>query len=543
MISANHILSLFTILSLGLFIGKFTFKGFSLGAAGVLIIGIIFGSFHYKLPDGIIELGLILFFYSVGLQSGPQFFGIFKKSSRKFLVIGLVPIFFSFTATILLYFWSDLPPELILGIFTGSLTSTPSLAAAMDILGQLNHKSLTPELVSLSYGFVYPFSLLLVVAALQIIPKIMKKDLEIEKKSFEEDIKKHHDSLITRQFRISNPNCDGLRIKEFNPQKNNFRRNEINILSIQRDNQSFPASADFILKLEDILTIVGSINELETMKLIIGEELITPFELDNSISVIEVEVSENELVGKTLRELSLYENYKVLITRINRQDIEFVATGNSELLIGDQIQVVGTAQAVTQFVEKISAHSNTLEDTQMFSFVFGLLLGIIVGSLRIPLPGGMHLELGLAGGILITSLLLGFYGKLFSFKMYVPQAAKNFCREFGIILFLAGVGTQAGALNLFRLFSAEGFFLVVMSLVLALISILTTFIISYKFYRDNVLGSLGYICGNMNNISGIAALRLLSKSDLPALSYTAIYPLSLVFKIIFTQILVLIFSF
>ena len=382
---------------------------------------------------------------------------------------------------------------------------------------------------------MYPFGLLVVVLIIQLIPKISKKNLVLEKESFENHIKNHHKRILSRQYKITNPNCDGLTIQEFNPQ----RRNDINILSIKRGEFSYPASANFELQLGDTLTLLGSEEELTTMKLLIGDEVKSPIELDKNISVVNIEVSEVAIVGKSLRELNLYSQSNVMITTIKRQGIELLATGESRLQIGDDIQVLGKSEHVDTFIKKISRYKNALDDTQMFPFLLGLLLGVMLGTIQFPLPGGLHLELGIAGGSLIVSLLIGYYGRLGPIKMYVPQAAKNLCRELGLLLFLACIGTVSGSGNFGKTIIENGATIICFGFSITFIVLSLTFIISHFIYKENILATLGYICGVMNNVSGVGAIRMMTKSELPALSYTTIYPLSLILKIILTQVFLL----
>ena len=132
-------LLLFAIIGIGFMVGQVKIKGFSLGIAGVLFIGLLFGSWHspstvetqqtLSIAREITEIGLILFVYAVGLTSGPGFFASLKKRGIRFnLVVGLVLIV-SALLTLMLGRFMELRPGIIAGAFCGGLTNTPALAA------------------------------------------------------------------------------------------------------------------------------------------------------------------------------------------------------------------------------------------------------------------------------------------------------------------------------------------------------------------------------------------------------------------------------
>src|SRR5512145_1226754 len=129
---SEQMLVLFAILALGSWIGRLSFRGLSLGSAGVLFVALVFGHFGFNVPRGVMELGLLLFVYAVGLQAGPRFFRTFRRHGIQFVVIALAIAGAGALAAGAVGVWLKLPYNLVAGLFTGALTCTPALAAAID---------------------------------------------------------------------------------------------------------------------------------------------------------------------------------------------------------------------------------------------------------------------------------------------------------------------------------------------------------------------------------------------------------------------------
>ncbi|NMC62606.1 MAG: hypothetical protein GYA55_05490, partial [SAR324 cluster bacterium] len=430
---------LFLILVLGFALGRYKVKGVSLGTAGVLFSALIFGHFGFHIPKEIMEMGLLLFVYAVGLQAGPHFFRNFRRVGMHFFVVILVSIISGTIAAILVGWYLNLRADLTVGILTGALTNTPALASAIDVvtrqgLGQ-------GSMVSVGYGIAYPFSMLGVVLLMQWLPRLLAKDLPSEEAKWKAESLQEYPSLMAKQFLITNSNCDGKTIRELNP----GRMCDANISRLRRGNDIFTVKPETVLKCGDIVRAVGSLKELDLLRVLFGEETDISMDLNQNIVSVDIEVSDDSISLKTLGELHVLEKYGVIITRLRRGDVEFSPNGNTVLLLGDQLRIVGERSAVDDFINLIGRDESRLDETTMLPFLLGLLLGVAAGNIPFPLPGGMSIRLGGAGGVFLVSLGLSHYGSVGRFGFFVPQAAKNFSREFGLMLFLAGAGTIAGA--------------------------------------------------------------------------------------------------
>ena len=189
--------SIFAIIAVGFALGRITVKGISLGDAGVFIIALVFGCLFYsqleaQLPGftdkalKIVEnLGLILFVTSVGFIAGPKFFGNFKKNFKSYVVLALVVILAGGLAAVgCIYFGRGVMGEenheeftaMIVGLLSGSLTSTPAFSAAKATVSEAYEGA-----VSVGHGIAYIFGVIGVVLFVQIIPKLTRADMETER--------------------------------------------------------------------------------------------------------------------------------------------------------------------------------------------------------------------------------------------------------------------------------------------------------------------------------------------------------------------------
>src|SRR5512140_2326743 len=129
---ASPILTLFVVIGLGFLLGQINLFGFRLGVAGVLFMGIAVGALDkaISLPEIVPSLGLIIFVYTIGIQSGPAFFASFKKQGSRDNLLALGLLLFAAALTLSLGTAMHMSRARIAGLFSGSLTNTPAAAAA-----------------------------------------------------------------------------------------------------------------------------------------------------------------------------------------------------------------------------------------------------------------------------------------------------------------------------------------------------------------------------------------------------------------------------
>lgn len=528
---AEEMFILFAILALGAWIGHWSWRGISLGSAGVLFAGLVFGHFGRSIPKEIMDFGLLLFVYAVGLAAGPSFFRTFRRRGSQFVVIALVIGGTGALVTAALAWMLGLSPALAVGLFTGALTCTPALAGVLDVLRRTLPES--AALASVGYGIAYPFSMIGIVILTQFLPRLLKRPVQAEEADWHREKTAENPGLLARQFRVTNPNCDGRTIAEVNPR----RMAQVNLSRIKQRNEVLIATPETVLHLGDVVMAVGAPDELDKLTLVLGEETTERMDLNANVLSMDVELMEESLTGMTLGQMRLWEQYNVVITRIRRQGIEVVPQRNVSLERGDGIRLVGEKTAVESFIRKAQGSPRKAGETSMIAYLAGLLLGVLVGLVPVPLGDGLTVKLGMAGGVFIVSLLMGHFGKIGSLAIYVPPAAKNLTRELGLMLFLAGAGTNAGA-HLLDVLQDQGWILVLAGIAVTTLSALAGLAVMVKGYNLNLLSVMGALTASMTNPPALAAANAQSETDLPALSYASAYPAALIFKILLAQLLV-----
>ena len=528
---ADQMLALFTILALGALLGSFSWRGISLGTAGVLFVALVFGHYGISVPKAVQDLGLLLFVYAVGLQAGPRFFRMFRKQGLGYVIIGVAVALTGALATLGLAYALKLPDDLATGLYTGALTCTPALAAALDVFARLLPS--TSAAVSVGYGIAYPFSMIGVVLLVQFLPRLLRRDLRAEEQNWLAERQKEMPSLVVKQLLITNRNMDGKSLRELDP----HRLAHVNITRVRRGDQVSIVKPDYILHLGDIVMAVGPHSEMEKIKLVLGEETEVPMDMNASIATQDLELNSALFVGRTLAELQVWENYGVIITRIRRQGLEISPVGSMLLEIGDGLHVVGDRQDVQEFIKKAGGDTRKAEETNMLPYLLGLVLGVGLGLIPFHLANGVDVKLGTAGGAFLVALLIGHFGRIGPLRLYVPAAAKNLTRELGLMLFLAGAGTTAGA-QFVQVIQNQGWSLLLAGAVITLVSVAVALFLTMKVFKLGTLGTLGAMTAAMTNPPGLSAANNQTATDQATLAYASVYPASLIFKILLAQILV-----
>jgi len=522
---------LFAILTLGAWLGQWSWRGISLGTAGVLFAALAFGHLGFGIPREIMDFGLILFVYAVGLTAGPSFFRTFRLRGIRFVVLALVTVGTGAIFTVLLAILLNLSPALAAGLYTGALTCTPALAAVLDHLHQFSPE--IAPLASVGYGIAYPFSMISMVLLVQFLPFVLKRPLKAEEQQWLAEKEAETPGLVAQQFRITNPNCEGRSVAEVNPR----RLAQVNLSRVKRNEHVFAARPETILHLGDVVMAVGPAEELAKMTLLLGTQTHERMDVNADVLSMDVEVMDESLTTKTLAQMRVWEQFTVVITRIRRQGLEIVPQGNVTLERGDGIRVVGEKSAVEAFIRRAQGSPRRASETSMTAYLFGLLIGVLIGLLPLPMGRGVTVKLGMAGGVFLTSLLIGHFGRIGPLRLYVPPAAKNLTRELGLMLFLAGAGTNAGA-HLVEVMQNQGWILLLAGAGITILSALTGLVVMIKLYKMNLLAAMGCLTAAMTNPPALSSANNQTETDLPSIAYASTYPVALIFKIVLAQALV-----
>lgn len=170
----NELLIIFLIMVLGYAFGHVNFFGIKFGASAILIVALFFGHFGFEVPKFLAKLGLVLFLAPIGLMAGPSFMANIKKNGISFLAISFITTAIGGVLIVLISKLFNIELSLSMGLSTGAMTSTSMLGTV---------KSLTnSNLPGVGYGIAYAFGVVGVVLIVQLLPRILKVDVDEENK-------------------------------------------------------------------------------------------------------------------------------------------------------------------------------------------------------------------------------------------------------------------------------------------------------------------------------------------------------------------------
>ncbi|EHN3595392.1 putative transporter [Escherichia coli] len=532
----------------GLFIGNVKFRGIGLGIGGVLFGGIIVG--HFVSQAGmtlssdmlhvIQEFGLILFAYTIGIQVGPGFFASLRVSGLRLNLFAVLIVIIGGLVTAILHKLFDIPLPVVLGIFSGAVTNTPALGAGQQILRDLGTPMEMVDQMGMSYAMAYPFGICGILFTMWMLRVIFRVNVETEAQQHESSRTNGGALIKTINIRVENPNLHDLAIKDV-PILNG---DKIICSRLKREETLKVPSPDTIIQLGDLLHLVGQPADLHNAQLVIGQEVDTSLSTKGTdLRVERVVVTNENVLGKRIRDLHFKERYDVVISRLNRAGVELVASGDISLQFGDILNLVGRPSAIDAVANVLGNAQQKLQQVQMLPVFIGIGLGVLLGSIPVFVPGfPAALKLGLAGGPLIMALILGRIGSIGKLYWFMPPSANLALRELGIVLFLSVVGLKSGGDFVNTLVNGEGLSWIGYGALITAVPLITVGILARMLAKMNYLTMCGMLAGSMTDPPALAfANNLHPTSGAAALSYATVYPLVMFLRIITPQLLAVLF--
>ncbi|EFD7703219.1 putative transporter [Escherichia coli] len=532
----------------GLFIGNVKFRGIGLGIGGVLFGGIIVG--HFVSQAGmtlssdmlhvIQEFGLILFVYTIGIQVGPGFFASLRVSGLRLNLFAVLIVIIGGLVTAILHKLFDIPLPVVLGIFSGAVTNTPALGAGQQILRDLGTPMEMVDQMGMSYAMAYPFGICGILFTMWMLRVIFRVNVETEAQQHESSRTNGGALIKTINIRVENPNLHDLAIKDV-PILNG---DKIICSRLKREETLKVPSPDTIIQLGDLLHLVGQPADLHNAQLVIGQEVDTSLSTKGTdLRVERVVVTNENVLGKRIRDLHFKERYDVVISRLNRAGVELVASGDISLQFGDILNLVGRPSAIDAVANVLGNAQQKLQQVQMLPVFIGIGLGVLLGSIPVFVPGfPAALKLGLASGPLIMALILGRIGSIGKLYWFMPPSANLALRELGIVLFLSVVGLKSGGDFVNTLVNGEGLSWIGYGALITAVPLITVGILARMLAKMNYLTMCGMLAGSMTDPPALAfANNLHPTSGAAALSYATVYPLVMFLRIITPQLLAVLF--
>lgn len=540
--SIPHIVVVYTfVIAFGGLLGKIKVKGVSLGVTFVLFVGLLMGHLGVQIDPAVLgfikDFGLVMFVYAMGLQVGPSFFSSFRRGGVRLnlLAVGYVLLGVAILLSVYGIMGGKIELPVLVGIMQGAVTDTPGLGAAVEAL---NHTDYDGIPIGLSYAVAYPFGMVGILVGIILLRFILHIDIEAENEDINKRARDDADELSKMTIRVTNRNLDGQTVAEC--VKLIGRKY---VISRMLDNgKLIVPAANTVIHYDDIMLVVTAHADAAAVLAFLGEIDNSAVWIENDAAMVSrrIVVTKNEINGKSLSSLRLRSVYGVNITRVSRSGYDLVASPDLVLQVGDKVMVVGPADAVKKAEQMLGDTLKRLRYPHIVSLFFGMFAGVIVGCMPIYIPGmPMPVKLGLAGGPLIVSILVGRFGYKAKLISYTTQSANLMMREIGLSLFLASLGVSSGGKFVSAIMDGGGLLWIGIGLLITLVPPLVIGTIARKLFKMNYCTIIGLVAGSSTNNSALAYTTQMVDNDSPAVAYTTVYPLVTFLRIIIAQTLIL----
>jgi putative transport protein len=462
--------------------------------------------------------------FSVGIQAGPGFFESFRKTGKVLIALAVLVITTGAGVTLLMAWIYDIDYRMAVGLFTGALTSTSGLAAAIE--------STRSPLSSIGFGIAYPFGVIGVILFARLSPRLYRVNIREEERKFEAELQSDHPPLISKNFIVENPNIFGRTLGELDLRG----LTHTNISRVVKGGDIVRAEAGTTLDKWDIVRAVGTGDNLNRLAYLIGRESQEEIPLRGKNTVRRFLVTNKEVISKSLQHLGLLQNYNATVTTIRRSGIDITPKATSKLRFGDKLTLTLPEDNIPRVGELLGDNRKKMDELNFLPIALGILLGILLGEITIPLFGSVQFKLGLTGGVLISALVLSKVGKTGSIVWNVSGTANMFLRKLGLIMFLSVVGTHAGE-QLVETIQTNGIRYLVSGIVITLVPMVLTITLGYCLLKMNFLSLIGSLTGSMTSTPALSAVEPMTGTNAPQIAYATVYPFALVLLIIVSQLL------
>jgi putative transport protein len=535
-LSTHPLILLFLIVGIGFFLSHIKVKGVGFGVAFVLFVGIAFGAWGKGLFDTkeqvekleiMGQVGLMLFVYTIGLQAGPAFFRILKKNGIYIALLGIIVLILSAVMAGLNTYIFGIDPIMATGIFCGALTNTPALAAAAEFL----HGNPDAYKLTVGYSVAYPLGVIIPILWSQFVARRRNIDVVHETKRAERQSGAGSEPPVTMNVIAKNPEILGKMLSEILPPQAIASR-------LKRYGQIKIPTSDTRVQAEDVFHIVGTGRNIEKIKKLFGGESLQPGpeEYRGDIDFRRIMLTNPRLAGRTLAELQLEDAWEGVVTRVRRGDTDFVPTPDTKLERGDRLRVVAPADKMEKITKLLGDRFKSIAEADYFSFAAGILAGLIIGYIPIPLGGDVNLKLGIAGGPMVVGLILGYLGRTGNIYWSMPLNTNLTLRQLGLVLFFAVVGIKAGG-GFATAIAGQGFGILLAGAFVTIVLSVGILFGAMRILKMDWVSATGTLGGAQTQPAVLSYIGDLSQSESPNAAYAAIMPVAMLMKILLSQLL------
>jgi putative transport protein len=535
LLTGNYILLLFVVLTLGLCLGKIRLGSVQLGnSIGVLVVSLLLGQQHFAINTDALNLGFMLFIFCVGVEAGPNFFSIFFRDGKNYLMLALVMVGSALLIALGLgnvFGWGI---GLTSGMLAGAMTSTPVLVGAGDTLRHSGLSgqalALTLDQLSLGYALTYLIGLVSLIFGARYMPRLQHQDLQTSAQQIARERGLDTDSTrkvflpVIRAYRVGSELvawADGKNLRELGI----YRQTGCYIERIRRNGILATPDGDAVLQQGDDIALVGYPDAHARLDPSFrnGKEVFDRDLLDMRIVTEEIVVKNHNAVGRRLGQLKLTD-HGCFLNRVIRSQIEMPIDDNIVLNKGDVLQVSGDARRVKTVADRIGFISIHSQVTDLLAFCAFFIVGLMIGMISFQFSS-FSFGFGNAAGLLFSGIMLGFLHANHPTFGYIPQGALNMVKEFGLMVFMAGIGLSAGS-GISNGLGEVGWQMLVSGLLVSLLPVAICFIFGAWVLKMNRALLFGAIMGARTCAPAMEIISDAARSNIPALGYAGTYAIA-----------------
>ena len=530
------------IIAIGLALGKIRVWGISLGVTFVFFAGILAGHIGLSIDPTILHytenLGLVLFVYELGRKVGPGFFSSFRKGGLELNMLGLGVMIIGTVMAILYTLLLGVPIGDATGLLCGATTNTPALGAAQQALEQVG---LSANGAALSCAVTYPLGVVGVILAIILMRKMFIRPGTPLSSPHDDS-----DTTFIAEFRVCNPAIYDMTVRQISA----LAGTKFVISRLWRDDTVSLPESDTVIQKDDHLLVITTPENNERLKVLFGHQEERDWNkkdidwnsIDNQLVSRRIIVSRPSINGKKLGSLHLRKQYHINISRISRSGLYLLATPELVLQLGDILTVVGSAADIEKVEQTLGNIEIKLKDPNLGAIFLGIVLGLVIGSIPIMVPGiSTPIKLGLAGGPIIIGILIGRFGPQFRLVTYTTRSANLMLRGIGLSLYLACLGLEAGSHFIDTIMRPEGLLWILLGFLITIVPVIIMGFVALKICHIDFGLTCGMLCGSMANPMALNYANDIVPNDYATVSYATVYPLSMFCRVIIAQLIILAF--
>ena len=510
--ASSPLLALFVVVALGAAIGAIRIGPLRFGAAGALFVGLTVSALHPEVVSthmSIVQpMGLAFFVYCVGISAGATFFQDLRKQTNLLALTIIVCVVGALIALVggrLL----GLSSGLTSGLFTGALTAAPALDTATRLTGDPN--------AAVGYAFGYPVGVIggILIVTITVTRKwVGPKDMPSLAGSSLEAVSIHVSKHINTR------DIDA------------WRDQRVRLSYLRRDGRTRVTAPGEDLLPGDHVVMVGDPASIKEAAPLVGEILDHNLEDDRSDLAFErIVVSNPDVAGRSVSELNVTKRFGAVITRVRRGDLDLLARDDLDLQLGDHVAVVVPTDELDDIAEWLGDSERRVAEVDGMAFGIGLVLGLLLGIVSFPLPGGQGFQLGAAAGPLIVGMLLGALRRTGPLVWTLPAAANLTIRQIGLMLFLAALGLNAGPQFASLLGSPEGWRAALLAAVMVVVCCVIQ-ALGAKFIGLSSARAAGGIAGFLGQPAVLQAADARVTDERIEAAYATLFAFAIIVKIL-----------